>query len=160
MKHKPVKYMKSGAAKYVRVMKTAVTVFMILAIFATMMLLVYSFQGAEAYRPLFISLLVCVIVFSLFVYGFYALHVSMGTVLGIEVTDKVVHLITKRKTFTYDVKRGCVALKVKKNCYIGIFETQDSRDKFLFYRHAPFSKYSDEQFTEEDILQFYHRDFK
>ena len=48
-------------------------------------------------------------------------------------------------------------MKVYKNKFIGTFQTQNSRDKFTFYRRVLFSKYSEEQFTERDIEHFYPR---
>lgn len=120
-----------------------------------MVLLVYAVNSVGSYRVLFALLCAAIALGYLVFYGFYSLQVSMGTVLGIEVTDKVVHLITKRKTFTYDVKRGCIRVRAKRSRYICTFQTQDSRDSFIFWKHAPFSRYSDEQFSREEIARFY-----
>lgn len=88
------------------------------------------------------------------IYGLYAMKVSMGTVICLETTNQVVHLTTKRKVFTYDVKMGCVRVRKKGAKYLCTFRTQDSEDTFIFWTHAPFSKYIDEQFQEEDIRKF------
>lgn len=88
-------------------------------------------------------------------YGFYAMYISMGTVIGFETTDKVVYVRTKRRTYTYDVKRGCKAVKVTKKKFVCTFETQDSRDKFTFLRRVMFAKSYEDQFTLEEIASFY-----
>lgn len=142
---------KAGIVKYVSIMKKLFVMFSIVALPAIMVCLIFAFSDAIAFQ---IIAPVAIAVY-LFVYGAYALRVSMGTVIGIEVTAQVVHLRTKRKTFTYDVKRGCVAMKVTKRRFVGTFETQDSREKFVFYRRVLFSKWSEEQFTPEEIARFY-----
>ena len=142
---------KQGVVKFVKTAKRLFLVFSVIAIPAEMVVLVFAFMG-------FIGCIIiaCVLgVGYIVVYGAYALRVSMGAVIAIQVTDQVVHLKTKRKTWTYDAKRGCVDMKVRKNKFIGVFQTQDSRDSFIFYKKAPFTSYSDEQFTEEGIRRFY-----
>lgn len=147
--------MKAGPARYVAVMKNLLIVLLFIAIVTAFPILIVGLNSAGAQKAVYIAVAIAILVAYLVFYGFYQLNVSMGTVLGIEVTTKVVHIVTKRKTFTYDVKSGCVALKQKKNKFVGTFETQDSRDKFIFYRRAPFTKFSEEAFTEEDIRTFY-----
>ena len=87
--------------------------------------------------------------------GYYELRVSMGTVIGIEVTDEVVHIKTKRRTFTYDVRSGCVGVKADASKFVATFQTQDSRDSFVFYRRVPFSRGYDPAFTADDLRTFY-----
>lgn len=148
------KFSRSGSVKYVRTVKIMLIVFTV-AVFPTLMVLTaLACNIGGTPRAVYSVIVAALAVVWFTVYGFYAMRVSMGTVTGLETTDKVVHLHTKRKTFTYDVKAGCVAVKVKGNRYLCTFETQDSRDKFIFYRHAPFSKYTDGQFSEEDICAF------
>ena len=142
---------KDGIVKYVGIVKKLFLALSFVAIPAFMVCLVLAFSG---FKP-FAFVAPAVGVGYLVIYGFYAMRVSMGTVLGVEVTDKVVHLKTKRKTFTYDVKRGCVGVKIYNNRFVCIFQTQDSRDGFIFYRRVLFSKYSEEQFTRDDLRAFY-----
>ena len=144
-----------GPEKYVSVVKIALIIFSI-AVFPVIMVLTAVACNLEDTLPRVVySIVIAVLALGwLIAYGFYAMRVSMGTVLEVETNEKVVYLYTKRKVFTYDVKMGCVAVKVKGNRYICTFETQDSRDKFTFYRHAPFSKYSDAQFSDDDISSF------
>ena len=85
---------------------------------------------------------------------FFISPAMLGTVLGIETTDKVVHLHTARKTYTYDVNMGCVSVREYSNRFVAVFETQDSRDSFTFYKRAPFSSFSDGQFSSDDIARF------
>lgn len=148
-------YMRRGPEKYVSAAKVAL-VLLSIAVFPVIMVLTAVACNLEETLPRAVySVVVAVLAAGwLVVYGLYSMRISMGTVIGLEITDKLVYLHTKRKIFTYDVKMGCVAVKVKGNRYICTFETQDSRDKFTFYRHAPFSKYSDAQFTEDDISAF------
>ena len=49
---------------------------------------------------------------------------------------------------------GCVGVREYKNRCVAVFGTQDSRDSFIFYKHAPLSSYSDGQFTLSDIARF------
>ncbi len=142
---------KADIVRFVKIVKRLFFVFSIVAIFAEMILLVFSFMN---YLGCIIA--ACVLgVGYLALYGVYALRVSMGTVIGIDVTDKVVHVKTKRKTWTYDVKRGCVGMKVKRNKFVATFQTQDSRDSFIFYRRVWFSPHGEEQFTADEIRMFY-----
>lgn len=143
----------SGPLRYVKIMKKAFRIFAVFAIPAFMVFLVFALSGAAAFwiiTPVFGVLFFVV-------YGLYAMRVSMGVVIGMELTDRVVHLKTNRKVFTYDVHRGCVAVKICGNRYICRFRTQDSSDSFIFYRRAPFSKFSDTQFSEADIRAFFPR---
>lgn len=142
---------KQSIKKYVDILKSLFIAFSVLVIPSFMVSLVYAFSGALAF---------CIIapvlgVVYLVVYALYALRISMGTVIGTEITDKVVHIKTKRKTFTYDVHMGCVNVKVKKNKFIATFQTQDSRDKFVFLRRFAVFGSGAEQFTAEDIRAFY-----
>ena len=143
--------MKDGIVHYVKTVKKLFLIFSLIAIPAFMVSLVFAFGKVVPFY--FIAPAIAVVY--LIIYGFYAMRVSMGTVTGIEVTDKVVHLHTRRKTFTYDVKAGCVEVKTYKNRYVGTFQTQNSRDKFIFYRRALFSKSYMEQFTAEEIRSFF-----
>lgn len=143
--------MKEPIRRYVALVKKLFIVFSVVMIFFIMNALVFAFSGYLVFK----ILAPAAIVLYFTVYGLYALRVQMGTAIGIEVTNEVVHVKTKRKTFTYDVRCGCKSVKVKKNRFICIFETQDSRDSFIFYRKVPFAKAYEEGFTEEDIARFY-----
>lgn len=145
---------KTGPDKYVRFMQKLFIVWSVVAIPAVMIFLVCAFNTKGIPQIVHACVASALILGYLVSYGFFAMRVSMGTVLGVRATDKVVYLATKRKTFTYDVREGCVGVKVHKSRYLCTFETQDSRDKFLFYKHAPFTKYSDAQFTDDDIRTF------
>lgn len=142
---------KKGIQRYVTVLKYLFIAFSVVAIPSFMICLVYAFSKVMA----FYIIAPVLGVLYLAVYATYALKISMGTVIGTEVTDKVVHLKTKRKTFTYDAYTGCVEVKVKKNKFIATFETQDSRDRFIFLRRFVFFGNGEEQFTAEDIRAFY-----
>ncbi len=143
--------MKKPAVKYVSIMKRLLVVFNVIAVPAFMVLLVFAFS----FSPYYAFGAAAVAVSILVVYGFYAMRVSMGVVLEAEVTPEVIHLKTKRKTFTYDAQRGCVAVKTYKNRYVGTFRTQDSEDKFTFYRYAPFTGYREEVFTEAEMREIF-----
>ncbi len=145
---------RSGPVKFVKLMRILFLLLTIVIVPVVMILTALACNVKGVPCVILSVIVAALVVFWLTVYGFYAMRVSMGTVLGTEITDKVVHLHTKRKIFTYDVKMGCVAVKVRGNRYVCTFETQDSRDKFTFYRHAPFSKFSDRQFSEDDIAAF------
>ena len=143
--------MKEGVLKFVKIIKRLFIIFSIVVLFAFMISAVFAFNKVLAFYFIAPGLLLLWLV----VYGLYAMRVSMGTVIGVEVTSEVVHLKTKRKTYTYDRERGCEKIKVKGNKFIGTFSTQQSRDTFIFYRRVPFSKYHEEQFTKEDIARFF-----
>ncbi len=144
---------KPAILNYVKIWKKFFVLFSIVAIPALMVCLVFAFMKAMA----FWIITPAIFVVYLTVYGFYALRISMGAAIGFETTDKVVHVITKRKTYTYDVKRGCVGVKATKRRFVCTFETQDSTDKFTFYRRVMFAKRYEEQFTPEEIASFYPR---
>ena len=122
--------------RYVRAMKRCIVLLSCIAIPAVMVCAVFAFLG---YIGFWIVTPVALVAY-LALYGWYALRVSMGTVIGTEVTDTVVHVKTKRAVYTYDVKSGCIAVRQKKNCWIATFRTQTSQDSFIFYRRAPFSR--------------------
>lgn len=143
--------MKEGVLKFVRIIKSLFIVFSVVMIAAFMVTMVFAFNRFFAFYFISPALLLTWLVF----YGLYAMRVSMGTVIGVEVTPEVVHLKTRRKTYTYDRQRGCENIKVYPNKFVGTFATDKSRDKFIFYRRVLFSKYSEEQFTAEDIAAFY-----
>lgn len=147
-------FYKDGPVKYVRRIKAAYTLFSALFIVAFMVLLVFAFNGSDVGKPVFFSVAAVLLIGYFISYGFYTSRVTLGTVLGIETTDLVVHLHTLRKTYTYDVHMGCVGVREYKNRFVAVFETQDSRDSFIFYKHAPLSSYSDGQFTLSDIARF------
>lgn len=142
---------KRSIVNFVRLVKKAFVIFSCVMLAAIMVSLTFAFSKVFAFYIIAPALIVAYLV----VYGVYALYVSMGLVLGIEVTDQVVHLKTKRKTFTYDVKMGCIAVKVKKNKFVATFRTQDSQDKFTFLRHVPFTKHYEVAFSEDEIRLFY-----
>ena len=134
-------------ANYVRRMKKLFVIFSFVMIPAVMISLIFAFNGVFAFYIVAPVLAVAYLV----AYGFYAMRVSMSVVIAVEMTDVVVHLKTKRKTFTYDAKMGCVAMKAKKGKYIGTFRTQNSEDKFIFLRRVPFTKRYEVAFSPEDM---------
>ena len=138
--------------RYVRAMKRCILLLSCIAIPAIMVCAVFAFLG---YIGFWIVTPVALVAY-LALYGWYALRVSMGTVIGTEVTDTVVHVKTKRAVYTYDVKSGCIAVRQKKNCWIATFRTQTSQDSFIFYRRAPFSRPYETAFMQEDIDAFWH----
>ena len=140
--------------RYVRQVKKWFVVLSCIAIPVIMVCAVFAFLGYIGFWIVTPAVLIAYLA----VYGWYALHVSMGTVIGLEVTDEVVHVKTKRKIFTYDAKRGCIAVRRKKRCVVATFRTQDSQDCFVFYTRAPFSKPYEGAFTEEDIALFWHEE--
>ena len=142
---------KEKLLKFVKLARKLFIILSCVAIPALMVCLVFAFMGAMA----FWIITPVVFVGYLALYAVYAMYFSMGVVIGVEVTDKVVHIKTKRKTFTYDVHMGCVDMKVYKNRFVGTFQTQDSRDKFTFYRRVPFGKMYEEQFTVHEVAAFY-----
>ena len=156
-KDRDMRFVRTGPEKYVRRMKLLFIAFTVFMVPAIMVFLVYAFNTEGNYRIIFSVASACAILLFLCVYTFYALQVTLGTVIALQRTDKVVHLTTKRKVFTYDAVMGCVDVKGKRRKFVCTFETQDSRDKFIFYVRAPFSSFSDTQFTEEDIRGFYPR---
>lgn len=147
-------YYKTGAVKYTRMMKKLFVVFSIIALPAFFVLLMFGINGTSLGMPIFLSAAAVVLVLYFVVYGFYSMRVTLGTVLGYETTNEVVHLHTARKTYTYDVHTGCVQLKEHRNRFVAVFETQDSRDTFTFFKRAPFSAFSDTQFSMDDIARF------
>lgn len=138
--------------RYVRTMKKWMVILSCIAIPAIMICAVFAFMG---YIGFWIVTPVALVVY-LVIYGWYALHVSMGTAIGLEVTPEVVHVKTKRGTYTYDVRSGCVAVREKRHAVVATFCTQTSQDSFIFYRRAPFSKPYETAFTENDIASFWH----
>lgn len=143
----------SGPLRYVKIMKKLFWVFAAFCLPALMVCLVFAFSGAMA----FVIIAPAVGILFLVVYALYAVRISMGVVIGMEVTDKVVHIKTNRKTFTYDVHGGCIAVKSSGSKYICKFRTQNSADSFIFFRRAPFSKPSDSQFSADALRPFFPR---
>lgn len=142
---------KKGVLKFVKIVKRLFIAMSVILLPLIMICLVYAVSGYAAFW-----IITPVLVVAYFVaYGFYAMRLSMGTVTGVEITDKVVHVRTPRKTFTYDVRMGCIGVKVKKNAFVCTFQTQDSRDTFIFYRRVLFSPSYQEQFTREEVARFY-----
>lgn len=142
---------KESIANYVRIMKKLFVIFSCFMIVAIMVSLTFAFNQFVAFYVIAPLLIVAYLV----AYGFYAIRVSMSVVIAVEVTDLVIHLKTKRRTFTYDAKAGCVAMKEKRGSFVGTFRTQDSEDKFVFLRHVPFTKSYETAFTEEDMRLIY-----
>lgn len=143
--------MKEGVLKYVNTVKKLFIAFSVVVLSAFMVSAVFAFNRFAAFYFIAPALLLLWLV----VYGLYAMRVSMGTVIGVEIANEVVHLKTKRRTYTYDLERGCESVRIKNNKFVGTFATERSRDKFIFYRRVLFSKYHEEQFTVEDIARFY-----
>ncbi len=135
---------------YVRRMKKIFVIFSCFAIPALMVCGVFAFLG---YVGFWFVLPAALIVY-LALYAFYAMYVSMGTVLSVEVTEQVVHVVTKRKTFTYDAG-SCVAVRAKSGRYVATFRGNDSQDSFIFYTRVPFTGRYEGAFTKEDLRAFY-----
>lgn len=142
---------KSGVEKYVGVCKRLFTVFACVTVPLFMVCLVFACARYLAFCFIAPAVGIAMVV----VYALYASRISLGTVIGYETTDRVVHLKTKRKIFTYDAEGGCVSVKTYRNKFVAVFRTQDSQDQFIFPRRVPFSKYYEEQFTAEDVCTFY-----
>ena len=142
---------KPSVLKFVNLCRKLFIIFSCIALPALMVCLIFAVRGYMGF--LFISIAIALVYFTL--YGLYAVYISMGTVVGFETTDKVVYVRTRRKTYTYDVKRGCKAVKTTKRKFVCTFETKDSRDKFIFPRKVLFAKSYDEQFTVAEIATFY-----
>lgn len=142
---------KEGVARYVTIMRRMFIGFAVVMIPAALICFAYAFSGYIGFWIISAALVVALIA----AYCVYAMYVSMGAVVGFEITDKVLHVKTRRKTFTYDAGMGCVGVKVSRKKFIATFETRDSRDKFIFYRKVWFSKHFEEQFTVEEIKLFY-----
>ncbi len=142
---------KPAILKYVNICKRLIVIFGVIAIPAFMICLIFAFMGYAAFWFLAPAILIVYLV----AYGIYAVRVSMGTVIGIETTDKVVYVRTKRTTYTYDVRQGCKEVTATARKFVCTFETQDSRDKFTFYRKIWFTPSYETQFTAEEIAAFY-----
>ncbi len=145
---------------YVKRMKKAFVIFSCFAIPAIMVCAVFAFLGYIG----FWFVLPAVVIVYLVIYGYYAMYVSMGTVIALEVTEQSVHLTTKRKIFTYDTQGGCIDVKAKNGRYVATFRGHGSEDRFIFYTHVPFTKRYEEAFVKADLRAFYplidsvHRD--
>lgn len=142
---------KPAILRYVKFWKKLFVIFSCVALPALMICLIYALIGYIGFW--FVSAGIAVVY--LVIYGLYAIFISMGTVIGFETNNSVVYVRTKRKTYTYDVKRGCKAVKANRRKFVCTFETQDSRDKFTFLRKVMFARSYEEQFTAEEIAAFY-----
>ncbi len=143
--------MKEPILRYVKFMKKIVLLVCIPLLILIAISLIFSFMGVIGF--MIIGGASVIALFS--VYGWYQIFFSMGTVTNFEMTKEVVHIHTRRKTFTYDAVGGCVGVKETPRKYICTFATQDSEDKFTFYKKVPFMKPYEACFTEEEILRFY-----
>ncbi len=142
---------KQPILRYVKLIRNIVTVVCALLAIFSLIALVYAFQGYMGY----IILAPVGIVLFIAVYAVYASKISLDTVLGIEVAKNTVHIITKRKTFTYDLQSGCTEVKESDKKYVCTFVTQDSEDKFTFYKTVPFKKPYEVCFEDRDIGVFF-----
>ncbi len=140
--------------RFVRSMKKCIVAFSCIAIPVIMACAVFAFAGYIGFWIVTPVLLIAYLV----LYGVYALRVSMGTAIGMEVTPEVVHIKTKRGVFTYDVRKGCVDVRRKKHAWVATFRTQNSQDRYTFYERAPFSKPYETSFTQKDIDAFWRGD--
>lgn len=148
--------MKEGIVRYVKIVKKLFQLFSIVAIPALMVFLVLAINAATpTQKTVFICLAAGTALLWFIAYGFYTMRISLGAVTQVTYNDKVVYLKTARKTYTYDIENGCIGMKIYKRKFVGTFETQDSRDKFVFYRRVPFTRYREEQFTANDLRPFY-----
>ena len=135
--------MKEEIVRYVALIKNLFVAFSAVVLPAIMVCLVFAFSRAAA----FYIITPVLALFYFVVYGVYALYVSMGTVTGMQISGDTVTLVTRRKRFSYDAESGCVEVKTYPRKFVATFETENSRDKFIFYRRAPFSSNYQEQFT-------------
>ncbi len=143
--------MKEPIIRYVKSMKRIVLLICIPLLILILVSLLFAFNGVIGFM-----IIGGVAIIALFtVYGWYQLSFSMGTVISYERTKEVIHIHTRRKTFTYDAESGCINVKETPRKYICTFATEDSEDKFSFYKRVPFMKPYEECFTEADILKFY-----
>lgn len=147
--------MKEGIVRYVKICKKIFQIFSLVAIPALMVFLVFALNAEGMAKTLFICLAAGTAALWFIAYGFYAMRISLGAVTEVSYNDKVVYLKTPRKTYTYDVLESCVDMKVYKNKFVGTFETQNSRDKFIFYRKTLFSRLGEGCFTANDLRPFY-----
>lgn len=136
--------------RFVKTVKKFFVIFSCFAIPGIMVCAVYAFLRYIGFWIVTPLILIAYLAF----YCWYALHISMGTVIGIEVTNQVVHVKTKRGIYTYDVERGCTAVRKKRNAWVVTFCTQDTKDKFTFYSRVPFAKPYETVFTQEQIDSF------
>ncbi len=143
--------MKEGIVHYVATVKKLFIAFSAIMLPLIMVSLVFAFSKAMAFWIISPVLIVLYLV----VYALYALRVSMGTVLGVQIAGDSVHLVTKRKTFTYALKGGCVRVKTSARKFVATFVSNGARDKFVFLRRAYFSRFHSEQFTLEEMRALY-----
>ncbi len=143
--------MKTPILRYVKFVKNLVTALSVFLLLALMVTLVFALNGVIACMVL--SGVIAVAFFVM--YGVYTLRISMGAVIGMDITKDVIHVKTKRKTFAYDLQGGCIAVKQLKNRYVCTFQTQDSVDKFDFYKRVPFMKPYETCFTPDEIEAIY-----
>lgn len=157
MKKEKKRNIRTGPERFVRITSRLFIALSAIVLPALMIIFALAVNLSGTGRIIYAVVGVVMAIVYFVIYGFYAMTVSMGTVIGIEYTEMVVHLTTKRKVFTYDVKMGCVNVKRKGKRYICTFRAQNAQDKFVFWTKAPFTRFSDEQFTENDIRTFYPR---
>lgn len=138
---------KEGIVRYVRIIKKLFALFSVVMIPLFFVSLTFAIMRYAAFWIITPVLGAAYFV----VYGFYAMRVTLGTVIGVERTPELIYVKTVRKTFTYDAKSGCVAVKRKGKKFVATFRTQDAQDSFLFYNRVPFTPYHEKQFTEEEM---------
>ncbi len=142
---------KEGVVRYVRTVRKLFLAFSIIVIPLFFVCVTFAIARYAAFW--IITPVLGIAYFT--VYGVYVMRVSLGTVIGVQLTQEVIHVRTLRKTYTYDRQSGCVSVKRKGKKFVATFRTQDSEDKFLFYNRVLFSPYREEQFTAEEMSFIY-----
>lgn len=144
---------KAGIVRYVRTVKKLFIAFSAVSIPLFFVSLTFAVAGYTAF--FLIAPALGILYFAL--YAVYALRVSMGTVIGVELTEDTIRLKTPRKTFSYDARSGCIGVKKKGKKFIATFCTANSKDSFIFYNRVLFSPYGEEQFTIKEMTVIYPR---
>ena len=142
---------KEGIVRYVRTVRKLLIAFSAVAVPLFFVCLTFAIARYAAFW--IVTPVLGVLYFT--VYGVYVMRVSLGTVLGIQLTEELIYVKTLRKTFAYDRREGCVSVTKKGKKYVATFRTQDAQDSFLFYSRVLFSPYCEEQFTAEEMSMIY-----
>lgn len=105
---------KEGIVRYVRTVRKLLIAFSAVAVPLFFVCLTFAIARYAAFW--IITPVLGVLYFTL--YGVYVMRVSLGTVLGVQLTEELIYVKTLRKTFAYDRREGCVSVtkKGKKIC--------------------------------------------
>ena len=142
--------MKAPIVRYVNLIRRICTVILAVLFVCTMISLLFAFNryiGFMILAPVFFILFLAL-------YGVYAVKIGLNTVIGLEVTEEVIHVKTRRKTFTFDAG-SCSGVKETDRKFVCTFLSEGASDSFTFLRRVPFAKAGEEGFTEEDIRLVY-----